>query len=621
MTDQDQMNETQAHAAPDPIVEAAPTVPVVATPTTPRAGRSRLRWLVALIVTVLVLGTAAGATLFLTASAGDAAVLAYVPADSVIYVEVRLDLPGSQRAEVGKLLSAFPGFADQAALNTKLGEAFDRIVKAATKDKHDYQIEIAPWFGGQIAVASGPTPPMSATDPTASLAATRALVLASVTDPAKATAWVAKILTEVGATTTDLAYNGTTITVVHDKSVDSSSIKAPEMGYAMLGRVLAAGDTTSLKAAIDTKGATGLGSTAAFRQAQAAVAGDRVGFFWTDLKASMTAGLGALKAMDTGGTASAALDVLAGMIPAWSAGAIRAVDGNLVVDGVQPHLAFRSTDASGQGLADLAPKGTIALLGIGDVGTTLTTLHDKLAAEPRLAAAFKQVDTALGLVGGFNSAVGWMGDAGIAVTQQGTSVSGGVIVIPSDAAAAKRLFTQLHSLIEIGTAQSGPAISDESYGDATITTIDLSSLAPLLQAAAGSAMGGSGGTGGSGMTPGLGSMAANLKLVYSVTDKVVVLGADPAFVKAVLDARTGDSLAKDARFAALAKRAGTANAGISWLDITAIRGLAEGAMPAADRTKYETDFKPYLVPLDAIVSVGTAGADLDRSSMILSVNH
>jgi len=615
MTDHNPTNDTQAYEALVPAVDAAPTVPVVATQLAPRSGRGRLRWLVALIITVLVAGTAAGATLLFTASAGDAAVLAYVPADSVSYLEVRLDLPGSQRAEVAKLLSAFPGFADQAALNTKLGEAFDRLVKAATKDKHDYQTEIAPWFGGQIAAAAGPVPAVSATDPASALAGTRALVLASVTDPAKASAWVAKVLTEVGATTTDLAYNGSTISVVHDKSIDSSSVKAPEMGYAILGRVLVAGDTTSLKAAIDTKGTTGLGSTAAFRQAQAAIAGDRVGFFWTDLKASLTAGLGSLKAMDKDGTATAALNVLAGLVPDWTAGAIRAVDGNLVVDGVQPHLAIRATAASGPGLADLAPRGTIALLGAGDLGTTLTTLHDKLVAEPKLAAAFKQVDTVLGLVGGFSGAVGWMGDAGVAVTQQGSSVSGGVIVIPSDATAAKRLFTQLRSLLEIATAASGPAISDEAYGDATITTVDISTLAPVLAAATGSA------TGMDGSGPGLGSLPANLKLVYSVTDKVVVLGVDPAFVKSVLDARTGDSLAKDARFAALAKRAGTAGAGISWLDITALRGLVEGAMPAADRAKYETDVKPYLVPLDAIVSVGTAGTDLDRSSMILSVNH
>jgi hypothetical protein len=326
----------------------------------------------------------------------------------------------------------------------------------------------------------------------------------------------------------------------------------------------------------------------------------------------MASGLASLKATDKDGTASAALDVLAGMVPAWTAGEVRAVNGNLVLDGVAPHQAFRSTAAAGAGVAALAPKGTIALIGAGDIGTTLTTLHDQLAAAPKLAATLKQVDSALGLLGGFGAAVGWMGDTGIAVTQEGTSISGGVIVVPSDAAAAKRLFTQLRSLVEIGTASSGPAISDETYGDATITTVDLSSLAPLLAAAAGSATGGSGSA-----SP----LPANLKLVYSVTDKVVVLGADPAFVKAVLDARTGDSLAKDARFAALAKQGGAATAGISWLDIAAIRTLAEARLSAAERTKYETDLKPYLAPIDAIVSVPTPGSDLDRSSMILSVTH
>ena len=609
--------DTASHEAPVEAVEPTPTIPVVAAPPAPRSGRSKLRWLVALVITVLVAGTAGAATLLLTASAGDAAVLAYVPADTVSYMELRLDLPGSQHAEVAKLLSAFPGFADQAALNAKLGEAFDRLVKAATKDTHDYQTEIAPWFSGEVALATGPAPASAAANPsdgiapTFALASARVLVLVGVTDTAKSTAWLGGILTATGATTSSDTYNGTAITIVHGQDLSSSPAKAPELGFAVMGKVLAIGDTTSLKAAIDTKGATGLGSTASFRQAESAVAGDRVGFVWTDLKASLASSLAAIKAMDTSGTASAALDVLGGMVPAWSAGAIRAADGDLVIDAVQPHVAFRSSSATGSDIAALAPKGTIALLGTGDLGTALTTLHDKLAAEPKLAASFRQVDSVLGLVGGFSGAVGWIGNAGVAVTAEGTSLDGGVIIAPSDAAAAKRLFGQLRSFIEIGTAGSGPAVADETYKDATITTVNLSSLAPLL-----SSMGS-----GSGMTPSLDSVGSNLKLVYAVTDKVVVLGVDAGFVKAVLDARTGDSLANDARFAALAKRAGVGTAGVSWLDISAIRGLAEGTMPAADRSKYETDVKPYLVPLDALVSGGTIGSDLDHSSMILSVNH
>ena len=48
------------------------------------------------------------------ASSSTSTVLGYVPANTIVYGEVRLDLPGDQRRAVGEFLSKFPGFADQA---------------------------------------------------------------------------------------------------------------------------------------------------------------------------------------------------------------------------------------------------------------------------------------------------------------------------------------------------------------------------------------------------------------------------------------------------------------------------------------------------------------------------
>lgn len=611
MTDQDQ---TQAHEAP----EAATTSPVGPVMTPPRTGRGRLRWIVALVVTALVVASAAGATLLFTASTGQSEVLAWAPADTVSYLELRLDLPGSQRAEVTKLLAAFPGFADQAAFPAKMGEALDRLVKAASNGKHDYQAGIAPWFGGQLAVAAGPMPtPAAGASPTALAGSIRALVLAQVTDAAKATAWINAGLGEIGTTTvttTTETYGGVQITRVHEAGSGASATTVPDMGYAIVGHVLAAGDLTSLKAAIDTKGTTGLASTAAFKAASSAVAGDRVAFYWTDLKASFTQGLASITAMSNDPALDAVIASLADLVPAWSAGTVRAVDGNLVLDGVQPHSTASSATNRASDLAALAPASTIALIDTHDVGKALAAFHARLAAQPKLADALKQVDSALSILGGFDATTGWLGDTGIVITRSGDSVSGGLIVKPADAASAKRLFTSLRGMIEIGASGAGVAFRDETYGDATITTVDLSGLGPLLSAAAG-------GAGLPAPTDPGSAVPSSLKLVYSVTDQVVVLGADPTFVKAVLDARTGDSLAKNARFSALVGKAAAQNARLAWLDVAAIRDLVEKALPADARTKYEADVKPYLLPLDAIVSTSSIGNDFDRSTMILSITH
>src|SRR5688572_9868628 len=90
--------------------------------TTPpaRAQGSRLRWFGAVGVVVLVLLASMAVALALTGASSTAVVTGYVPAGSEMYGEVRLDLPGDQKKEIGEFLSAFPGFADQAALDTKL---------------------------------------------------------------------------------------------------------------------------------------------------------------------------------------------------------------------------------------------------------------------------------------------------------------------------------------------------------------------------------------------------------------------------------------------------------------------------------------------------------------------
>src|SRR5258708_554573 len=135
--------------------------------------------------------TARGATpLAVPGASRPAGVLGYVPADSVMYGELRLDLPGDQRQQVGQFLSKFPGFADQAALDTKLDEVLDRLVADGTESKQTFTKDIKPWFGGELAFSMGPLPSASASaDAPMLLGSTRALVLLSVKDEALARSW------------------------------------------------------------------------------------------------------------------------------------------------------------------------------------------------------------------------------------------------------------------------------------------------------------------------------------------------------------------------------------------------------------------------------------------------
>jgi hypothetical protein len=292
------------------------------------------------------------------------------------------------------------------------------------------------------------------------------------------------------------------------------------------------------------------------------------------------------------------------MLPPWLAGSVRAADGRLVMESVMPHVAALGPASNkADVIAGMAPADTVFLATGHDLGARLKTVRGMFDAEPAFKDVLAQVDKAMGIVGGFDAATGWIGDFGIVITRQGAAVDGGVIIAPTNAGDANRLLTSIRSLVEVG-AGSSLTFGEESYAGTTIVTLDLSSLANL-----GAAMGGGESSG----------IPSDLKLAWAVSDNVVVMGVGPQFVKDVLDARSGESLAKQARYSSLVNAAGAQNSGVIWVDPTAIRGMVEPLLPADAKSSYEKDLKPYLEPFDAVVGVTVAGDSLDRVTVYLTV--
>ena len=196
------------------------------------------------------------------------------------YAEVRLDLPGDQRAAAGEFLSKFPGFADQAALDTKLDEVLDQLVKDATNDEQTYTTNIKPWFDGELAFSVGPLPPAPAAsgDGTPGPRLVRALALVSIKDQALAQAWFDAAIAKTGAKTTSQTYNGATLTVFEPTD-------GVTFALAMIdGKVAAAGDIASVKAAVDTKGSSDFASEPGPKAALDSVNDDYVGFGYVALR-------------------------------------------------------------------------------------------------------------------------------------------------------------------------------------------------------------------------------------------------------------------------------------------------------------------------------------------------
>ena len=580
-----------ASDAADPVS----TTPVASTSSS-RGGGSRLRWLGVGALVLVVAGVAAAATMLLTGDSGDPDVLAWAPADSLVYTELRLDLPGTQQAELAEVLAAFPGFDDQAAFPMKLNEVLDQLVSSGTDGEQSWSEDIDPWFGRQLSVTVGPLP--ASIDDVSGGA--RALVLASVTDAAKAQAWADRVVTsgDTPATTTTETYNGTTITVVTPAASGDAKPMAPEeIGYAVVGPVLAVGDVDSVKAAIDTGGTKGLNTVKQFQEAEMTVSGDRLALSYVDAE-GLVDGVEALA-----GPAASLMPNLpaAANQLTWAIGSVRVQDGAFIIETRNPHLeALGRADPTNTTLASVLPPTTVFLAEGHDLGETLTTVKDAAGTEPEIAEGLTQLDQALQIVGGWEAITGWMGEGGIAVTRDGDQAGGGIVITPSDAAAAEQLFTKLRGLLALAGGQAGITVTDEDYAGTTITTIHLGNLEGVEAFAA--------------------PLPDDLSISFAATDTVVVLGVGTDFTKAVLDARTGASLAQTERFAEALAQAGTSHSALFWVDAIGLRDLAETQLSAEDTAEYEADLKPYLEAFDSVIGTFTPGTDLDRGTVIIRVS-
>src|SRR6188472_3276607 len=295
----------------------APASPVVPPAKPPRKG-GRARWALSLGVVALVIIASAAVAAIITGRSSTAVVLGYVPTGTTAYAEIRLDLPGDQRAAAGEFLSKFPGFADQAALDSKLDEVLDQLVKDATNNEQTYTANIKPWFDGELAFSVGPLPPAPAASSEAPqfLGSSRVLALVSIKDQALAQAWFDAAIAKTGAKTTSQAYNGATLTVFEPTD-------GVTFALAMIdGKIAAAGDIASVKAAVDSKGSSGFASEPGPKAALDSVKDDYVGFGYVALRPLLdwSNSLNKARGSALGGVAMEGIsDTILKAVPEWTA--------------------------------------------------------------------------------------------------------------------------------------------------------------------------------------------------------------------------------------------------------------------------------------------------------------
>jgi hypothetical protein len=555
--------------------------PIPATSEPPAAGRgSAVRWGIAIGVTALVVAAVGIAIVLTSGRSAPSALAGHVPIDNVLmYGEVRLDLPGDQRQKLGDFLSKFPGFADQSTLDLKLDDAMDRVLAGMTAGGQSWTGDIKPWFGGQLAFAVGdlPQPGLNGQP--------RALLLATVKDAGLAQAWIDRVVT--GQSTSSADYRGTRLTTI--EGFDGRSA----VGI-IGGQVLVAGSQGTVEASVDLAGGSDLNKNERFVEARAALQGDDLGFVYLHLRYL-------LDYIEAGmqSTQSPAVFDLADFatLPDWATARLRAESDALVFEAVNPHVApIAPLDNRASRITPNLPPGTIAVFDAHEFGNQVETLIGRFKANPVLAVAFSEIEPTLELVfGGFDGLLGWMDDVGFAVTRVGDVVDGGLIVTTQDRAAAEALTNRLSGFVAL-SGLPGASVREEVHNGTAIQIVDLGDWQDLSMLIGGVPFSG------------------RAQIAYAVTDGYVVFGSGTGFVKQVLDAGPGPALADDPRFQALLGRVGADNTGATFIDLTAIRELAESELVAdqAALAAYERDVKPFLVPFDAIVHGSKIGGNVDR---------
>lgn len=483
---------------------------------------------------------------------------AYLPADSVMFLEARLDLPGDQRQQLTDFLSRFPDLAGDPT--SRISTLLDSLLGTGSRGSVSYSRDIQPWSTGQFGIGilgapqggaqASPVPPV--------------VVVVGVSDPDAARTTMERVLSSNGASTTQEQYAGTTI-----NSAGSAG------AYAVTNDALiVAASAGNVRSALDVKQGTtpGLG-TSASAASLARLRGDRIGTFYLDpaqllpLIQQSGAGTPATLQQLQQGFAAFRGPIVVGL---------HAESDRLVLE----YRALLSADlprptVRESTLAGKVPASAFAYFEIRDAGKTIAETLKRVRENPPPAGSSQEQQLQQ-----FEALLGpdvdqWLGDVAVSVGAAGFSPTGGLVAAVSNEELAR---SRVEGITRRMAAGSEPATSD--YKGTTVTRVGTSGIA------------------------------------YAFREGLLVLGQE-GFVQGVLDTSPEQSLAAQSRFID-ALGGATANAGVVYVDLAAIRAGLLTQLPESDRASYER-YRGLVDPLDRLVLVSTMEGDEAVSRVVLFV--
>jgi hypothetical protein len=557
------------------------------------------RWRYLIIGSVVVLAGAIGAVLgSVLVSGGGAAGLApaaaYAPADAVLYAEVRLDLPGAQRANLRALLERFPAADADAVLTDALADTLDDAL-AEGEVPFDYSSDVAPWFDGTLAMVLLDYP--LNVDPE-QLRLPSMVGLFGVRDAAAAGELAETLRGELEGTAgsfTSTDHGGTTIwTLEADASQMPMPMEGVAFAYALTGDQLILGNgSDAVATALDARGGEALDGSDEVGRLLSALPEERTGVMVMNSAAMLAEMRSEMDAAQPG--LAEALDAYLDMVPPVSVGSLSFAPDALLIDAAAglpdgpllPENARRT-------FAERVPADTIFFADGSRIGPALEQALVSMKAALEVASGSEQVatieDVESALGAELQEFVGWIGDGAMAAGWDGQTPWFGLMLQADDPDAAARRLNQVGALAELAAGQGGTGVEVTT---ATIEGVEVTTVSY-----------------GGGMP---GAPIDSVALQYALDGDTALIGIQ-GFVEAALTL-DGDSLSGASRFAdAIGRFGGDDNAGGFFLDLVALREAVESAMPVTDDAGY-AEVRENLLPLDYLAGVTRVDGDRAVSRM------
>jgi hypothetical protein len=571
-----------APATPTEVPAAAPSATAVPVATA-AGGRNRLRWLLALAVAALAVAVTVGAVLLFGRSTTPSA-LQYIPGDAAIVGELRMDLPGDQLEHLGNLLAHFPGFADQSTLSTKIDESMKRFLAVGGQTGLDYLSDVKPWLNGP-AFAGVMAPALTTTGGTGNA------VIAATTN---------------GAVDCVALFKNQTATHESYRSLDLVTSADGRLTCVVDGRQALLGDLATVKLALDAKAnGTGMDRNAGYSAARSALGLDRLATLFVSGSA-----LASIMPSPSSTPGAQDLSALTGPIPDWTMVGVRSEDDALVVDSVAAPVVQPANGPSllplpaahESVLAPMVPADTLVFVESEGAGVALQNLLSRLQTIPNLSSAFQMLDG----MGGPSQLVGWIDDAGVAVSVHGTTPSAALLIVAKDEASASSRVAALGALLTISGGNS-IQVKPSTIAGVAVTTVTITDLGSLIP---------------QGEVPGL-TVPATGPISFSIAahGKVVIVTSGEEAMTAILDVAAGASLADDATFKLAAQR-GLANSRTTvYVAAGATVDLVQRLLPADELATFTSDVLPYVEPLQSISMTAAEDSTASRSRIVVGVTR